>query len=402
MLGWLRTWPFSGQQLNISVGAKSVIQANYSADSINAAAQLPRIESRLNRREAIFEDGQLNALYAMHWTYRLSLGMIGRQSEFDEIVSWCRNPILGSAARIIEGDGGAGKTRLAFEVAQFLQNEGWVCHFTVENSPTLLSCTGASGLLLVVDYPDERADWQDIVQHLKDTKSDHGIPIPVRVLILTRPRFFDSNKNLGEVLDRISRKPIPLLPLSEDDSVELINRTVGELFEISNCDPKDVDEGELRAWLNREPHHEMRRPLFLIATGAHIFLDARANINRTFRLRSGDIVTALVDREIVRINSQGRKVGLEESALCRLLALATEFGGLSQRCLVRLQAPEYYFPANLLMSVAATSWWDSERDCLRGVEPDPIGSEFVERVSSSVPSHIWASWERTIMEERLI
>ena len=62
-----------------------------------------------------------------------------------------------------------------------------------------------------------------------------------------------------------------------------------------------------------------------MAAGVHYVLDSRS---RTFDMLHGDIVNALVDREVRRIDQTSRAIGLPEPALGYFLALATASGGL--------------------------------------------------------------------------
>ena len=47
-----------------------------------------------------------------------------RRPELGELLEWCRAPGQ-SAVRLVTGEGGAGKTRLAIELARELENDGW-------------------------------------------------------------------------------------------------------------------------------------------------------------------------------------------------------------------------------------------------------------------------------------
>jgi hypothetical protein len=84
--------------------------------------------------------------------------------ELDALLGWCQADDAGTPPRmrlaIIEGAGGAGKTRLAAELAARLTDQGWYAGFLVRQPPqaaiTWLAGVG-SPLLVVIDYVDARS-----------------------------------------------------------------------------------------------------------------------------------------------------------------------------------------------------------------------------------------------------
>ncbi|MFC7221016.1 hypothetical protein ACFQLX_23075, partial [Streptomyces polyrhachis] len=125
--------------------------------------------------------GPLKLLWARHDTIRFH-----PRDELDFLMDWFQAPDPdGPRPRIalIHGIGGAGKTRLAAELAHLLGRVGWYAGFLVRN-PDLHDCAWlgrvASPLLLVVDYADDHKS--DDIVHVLRTLRDRQAPT---CLILT-------------------------------------------------------------------------------------------------------------------------------------------------------------------------------------------------------------------------
>src|SRR5262249_24007685 len=104
-----------------------------------------------------------------------------------------RNP---TAASIIHGPGGLGKTRLMIEVVHELAKEGWLAGFVDRNTllhpsrgPQLENLIRAGrdarGLLLVLDYAEGRSDEVKAVARLMLERERAGRP-PARLVLLAR------------------------------------------------------------------------------------------------------------------------------------------------------------------------------------------------------------------------
>jgi hypothetical protein len=117
----------------------------------------------------------------LSWHVRLT-DLYGRAREMGLLQSWAAQ--AGSPrVRIISGPGGVGKTRLAAEFAKQLRSQGWTAGFWLLSEAAVFPVR-ASGLLLVLDYPEEhRAGVKALLGEfaaLEDT------PAPIRVLLLSR------------------------------------------------------------------------------------------------------------------------------------------------------------------------------------------------------------------------
>lgn len=113
----------------------------------------------------------------------------GRGRELAELRAWCQEPAA-LGIRLITGQGGQGKTRLARQLATELSSEGWICG-TVSDAlrpPALPDASAFDALattrrpaLIVVDHAEIRGE---LIRVLAERLA--AAPRPVRVLLLAR------------------------------------------------------------------------------------------------------------------------------------------------------------------------------------------------------------------------
>ncbi|WP_328885205.1 tetratricopeptide repeat protein [Streptomyces sp. NBC_00316] len=115
----------------------------------------------------------------------------GRDSELAALRSWCVEG-LRRAVRWLHAPGGQGKTRLAHQLAQELDTQGWKVVTAVEGPGSVLPppgsqdlrLDGAAGLLVLVDYADR---WPlTSLTWLLSNALLHQPEVPTRVLLLAR------------------------------------------------------------------------------------------------------------------------------------------------------------------------------------------------------------------------
>lgn len=115
----------------------------------------------------------------------------GRDSELAALHAWCADGPR-RAARWLHAPGGQGKTRLADQLAQELDAQGWKVVTAVEGPGSVLPppgsqdlrLDGAAGLLLLVDYADRWALTS--LTWLLSNALLHQPDVPTRVLLLAR------------------------------------------------------------------------------------------------------------------------------------------------------------------------------------------------------------------------
>lgn len=137
--------------------------------------------------------------------------------ELHEVLSWVRSPDL-MAVQLITGAGGSGKTRLIFQVAELVAQEGWQVQWIrarAEGVAAAAANDSSGPVLLVVDYAETRSDLEAM---LADIIAGPDRP-PRRVILLARSMgewwqqlINRSAYQLSELLADVA--PIELGPLS--------------------------------------------------------------------------------------------------------------------------------------------------------------------------------------------
>ena len=123
----------------------------------------------------------------LRWNYRLVESLIGRQDDLDAILKWVESKPNTPSARLLTGEGGARKARLAATVAQVLRDRGWTAGFIDPESDPFEVATSPKGVFLIIDYPEEKPDQTKAA--LKGLAERKTMPFPLRVLFLSRRSF---------------------------------------------------------------------------------------------------------------------------------------------------------------------------------------------------------------------
>lgn len=96
----------------------------------------------------------------LHWKSRLAPTLVGREREMASLRRWATEG-RGVRARVLSGEGGTGKTRLAAELAQDLRDQGWQAGFAAlrrSGDGAAIFSTGARGTLILLDYPEKHRE----------------------------------------------------------------------------------------------------------------------------------------------------------------------------------------------------------------------------------------------------
>jgi hypothetical protein len=134
-------------------------------------------------------DGPLGQDY---WLLRPDYAVVpfhpAREAEVEKLLAWCENGSKQQAVRLLHERGGAGKTRLAMELAQRLGAKGWRTGFldrSARKAPEEALrrlCDSGEPLLVIVDYAETRRE--ELVP-LLGYAHQGGAP-RLRVLLLAR------------------------------------------------------------------------------------------------------------------------------------------------------------------------------------------------------------------------
>lgn len=112
-----------------------------------------------------------------------------RQPDLDKLLNWSKDDSFPLAIRLIKGEGGVGKTRLASELCKQLKNKDWNAGFYKVNEDITLAslwdncCENKNNNIIVIDYAETRTN--DIISLIKliiQTKSFDK----TRLLLLAR------------------------------------------------------------------------------------------------------------------------------------------------------------------------------------------------------------------------
>ena len=268
----------------------------------------------------------------LRWNARLT-ELIGRNREREELLHWARGTDGGVRFRFLVGEGGAGKTRLAHEVADALVSDpGWAAGLVDADKPLPLD-VGPKGCLLLVDYPEEKRDLvRTRLTELASSAQDGSRP--VRVLFLTRhgPDYWEPLVNQAGAETRMDSPYILSEGIGPDDAYALFQSAVAKApREPGAGEPQPVGRDAFQTWLASGPANH--RPL-LIAAAA---LQAVSETDRSVLGFTGpQVIDALAKREKKRLDRLSIEHRFAEEALARLVALAAVRNGLDADAIDRL------------------------------------------------------------------
>jgi hypothetical protein len=84
-----------------------------------------------------FDNEEPDIFRALRWDYGLVDRLYGRQEDLRAIILWAEGGANTATARLVTGEGGSGKTRLAAEAATQLRKKGWTAGFLPRNGSCL-------------------------------------------------------------------------------------------------------------------------------------------------------------------------------------------------------------------------------------------------------------------------
>lgn len=357
--------------------------------------------------------GKNNHLSLLRWDRRVC-ERVGRDAEFEELLAWTDDGDPGIQARLITGDGGTGKSRLAGDLAQELVKRGWRAEkladrlteqlvlplgefqpregagTLAERTPTRQSVAKPAykgGLLIVVDYPEGR---MPLVERLLESLRDYAVQEDIRVRLLMLSRR--DSQEWDPVIERARAEG-----LFQTDAIHLGRSTApaAQFVTILNGVAKALKQappalpaGEPDKWMSNNRAYQ--QPLFMAAVALHFCLHPEAGLT----LGGPEAVTALVRRERTRAENESVGLGWEPDILPRLLALGTLRGGLESAKLNEL--------GQMLGVPAGPDLCDRLRNACDGrirdnvlvaLEPDLPGAAFATLVLSEradqAPDWIW-------------
>ena len=316
-----------------------------------------------------FEDGGPNLFSLLRWDFRLVETLFGRDHDLREILTWAEGGSKTPSARLITGEGGAGKTRLAATAAQILRERGWTAGFLPRANALIDFTVGAKGLFLILDYPEEQPERTAAL--LSELAERRTAPYPLRVMFLSRRSFAEWERETTILQGRFGRQEIAApAPLSVDDGTRLIEEAARNFATHTQKPMPDLREA--RRWLEASPPH--RLPLYATAAAIHAVLSPR----EAFGLAGGELLKNLALREILRVRHTSEALGLGQEGLERLLALGVLADGLSERAVSELAKAGVCggSKSDIVEALARSPWWKNGR--LIRLEPDAPAAAFLD------------------------
>jgi len=323
--------------------------------------------------------------YLLSWKSRLT-ELIGREQELKALHDWADspNPI---SSRMITGEGGTGKTRLAFEFArQLREQKGW----QAGEAQGLSGCwyTASAGTLLVIDYPEQRPEK---VSALLDALARQSLSCKLRVLLLGRNGDF--LKQLTQTAQTIMAPGFELTGLTGGDSNawELFQAAWQQLHRRQQLavPPLPLTESSFQQWQQRNTAH--RRPLFVLALAIHRMLQPDAR-----DLSAPAILRALVQQyEINRLVKEAKQLSLDPYSLVMLRALAGISGKLDSAALRQLIPASETLPLDIRLPVLnqlkQTSLWS--QDGVTALQPDLLAADLLHYALTEVTGDQAGAWQ---------
>ena len=355
-------------------------------------------------REPPASAGDLWIIEAKH----RSLDLVGREAEMKALWDWLHSgePI---SVRLMTGDAGAGKTRLAFELIWRLaieEGDAWQAGRLSSDDLRLLIQDNYSATwdwdrptLVVLDYA--RASHDALRRLLTElARRDHDANLrPFRLLLLERTpvgtqqwleALFPLQSSDGGPLVRElfhPPQPVPLAPLVAAELRRgLFAATLQRVARFDGHLPLTVPEtGENLEFDRMLAQPDWREPLtFMMAA---LVAYQKGNLLAGQGLKRADLALALADAETERVGKfAGRWLPAgEESLLRHVAAFATLAGGLGRDEAQRLADTEAGFlhvawdaRHRPLAEVLATAWPAADGG-VAGLQPDIVAEAFVLR-----------------------
>jgi L-lactate utilization protein LutB len=336
---------------------------------------------------------EIDLLKAAH----AAVPFVGRHEFLDECKDWCLSPRAVSF-RVLAGQGGAGKTRFAFEFYSRMRKQAdWGAYFLrflkdEAKEVALWREIKVPNALLIADYASDYAKpLADLLRSLTESPPKAGCRI--RVLLMARTADWEQgwlnslkSARTGEEVDRLfhPREPIHLPAFTAEERREIFEATVKRFADVNHKSPPPIPE--LEVFERVEVAERLADPLTLMmaaATALHAGSAAALALNRTelaFEV-AGTLVAermkgAVADHQGLFLHLAAFATlcgGLGKAEALQLLSSEADATGLGrvadpEAFLERLQA---WLPAVEKEQEQAAEDW------IGAIHPDIVGEAFV-------------------------
>jgi tetratricopeptide (TPR) repeat protein len=342
-------------------------------DAVHPILHLTRFEARTARAAENNSDASLLSAYRTD-----VVPLLGRDAILDDLKRWTASK-RDISIRVLTGGAGRGKTRLALELARELGEHGWLAGFATDDAldrfrkqSRVAEWTWKTPTLVVIDYAAGRANQlHDWIGELVDRMSDK----PLRLLLLERqanPEIGWLSTVLGSGADDRSRAaralldPIEPIELPAIDDL-VMRRAIFARLVVRSKDspiPFSGDDPEIDRRLRDEKW--AGDPLFLMMAG---LVAAETGAHNALALNRTDLTTMIAQRELDRIGRIAASRGVDATdqehpgfATRHMAVLATLAQGLALADLRQLAQRE-------LDLLGSTAGLNNVIDALRNALP---------------------------------
>lgn len=204
-----------------------------------------------------------------------------------------------------------------------MRDHGWSSGFLdLDKSSTYRAAVDET--LLIVDYPEEQVK---LVKDLLAAVSKSEYPNKLRILLLTRQHLSYWRKFFNEARceDIVDYNVMTLNTIKPVDLYTIYNTTVEIASGVFNTIPPPLSEEQFILWVQSSPENKL--PLFVMAAAVHAALNPE---DLAVRYSGREAITALVHRELQRVEPLSVSLGFPRYTLTRVLSLSILAGGLDQ------------------------------------------------------------------------
>jgi tetratricopeptide (TPR) repeat protein len=338
--------------------------------------------------------GELAIFNLLTWRSRLAETLVGRDADRAGLIAWAADP-RPIAIRLLTGPGGAGKSRLAAEVAACLRDENWSAGLISLGRGSSLPLA-SRGLFVVIDYPE--AHRAAVATLLRGAAVLERPQAKIRLLLVSRQplAWWLDEITAARASELCDSQESTVGPLDAAATCTLVRLAATRLSKLSGAASPILDETSISAWHARNPMlHGL--PLFATAAAIHSVLDRDAR----FELAGEDIVRALVRRERIRLEQAGQSAGWGAEAASRLHGLAAVCDGLDAMAVRRLAARELEIglpqPDRIVDAIRSQGWWVVDR--LPAPSPDILAAELLYQILIDRPDRA-SDWLAVVLADR--
>lgn len=343
----------------------------------------------------------------LFWQYRAT-EFIGRKRELYILKEWLEDDSPKSV-KVMYGDSGVGKSRLAFHFAEEVLLDGWRAG-THDGILTGKWVSGKKGLLLILDHAEENAYFiRQLLQSMSQMGDAHT---RLRVLLICRDPNIANNVSVQS--RGLFCKPLPLLsPTLMEEKWRMFCSTWESLNELHLSDKKIIELGcganeklisrkLFEEWISSDKH-VLSRPLILIALANFLFFKDNIHTkNPLSGLDSRKILNSIVQREVELIENEivSSNLNIETESILLTIAISIINDEMDEASIRKLEfhlSKEEldYYPASI-SHLKHISRWQSDK--LQQIQPDLIGAEFLYFCLSKWAKGNEAKWLLAILD----